>query len=137
MSAATDMQRAKEAMFDTRRQIFGRDLCDIIAPSFTEGGAGGDSVALNPIATNIEVFIEEISGAVAQTVLGGESFISSHRLNMKRSAVTLAITPEHRIKVYPRDGMPERIFEKPVDTAKSFNPILMFKASLVKQGYQQ
>jgi len=136
MSAAADIQRSLEACFDTKRQIFGGDVCDLIGPSFTEGGAAGDSVAMVPLATDVECFIKELAPAEQQTVIGGESYTSTHRIEMKRSPVADAISPEYRISVHARDGKGVRIFEKPIAPEESLTPLTVLKASLVRQGYQ-
>jgi hypothetical protein len=90
-----------------------------------------------PVATNIACFIEELSAGAAQTVVGGEAYLSSHRIEAENSSNTLAITPRHQIKVHARAGKPERVFEKPVIADESFAPLIVIKAALVRQGYQQ
>lgn len=130
------MQRAIESSFNTKRKIFGEDFCDIIGPVFTEGGSAGDSVSFDSLATNVECFVKELAASAAQSVVGGETFLSTHLIEMKRSVVVDAITPRHRIRVLPRDGRGERVFEKPVQPEESFLPLVALKASLVRQGYQ-
>src|SRR5687768_3982462 len=99
MNAAANMQGALEASFNTKRRIFGEDLCDIIGPVFTEGGSTGDSVTSATLATQVECFVRELAPGAMQTVVGGETFVSSHEIEMKRSSVTDVITPRHRVKV--------------------------------------
>lgn len=131
-----DRQRLKERAFERRWERAGKDLCDLIAPVFSDGGDSGDSVNPDPVATNLECIISGLSGASAHTVVGGEAFLSSHGLEMKKSAATLAVTPRYQLKVHARDGKSERIFENPVRTEESFAPLVLIKASLVRQGYQ-
>src|SRR5688572_8938829 len=113
MATWDEIQEGFEAGLDARREVFGQDFCDLIAPWFVEGGADGDAVEMEPLVTNVECLVKEISGASAQTVIGGEAFVSTHRIEMKKTAATLAITPEYRIKVLARGPFPERVFEKP------------------------
>lgn len=133
-----EMQNAIAAgALDNERRWFGPDRCDLIGPVEVEGAGAGDSVEYATVAANLEIFIEEISGASAQTVIGGESYISTHRLEMKRSDQTLNITPQHRIKVYPRAGKAERHFNKLVQSGDSFAPLVILKGSFVRQGFAQ
>jgi hypothetical protein len=144
MKAYEMMQVAAEWSFDQKRVVFGEDTCDLIGPVFQEGGNSGDSVGIGEVATNLAVFVKELSGTTrrngragaGQPVVGGEAYVSSHQLELKKTAVTLAITPEYRIKVHARDGIPERVFEKLVMPAKTFTPILVFNATLVRQGFR-
>lgn len=130
-------QQIAERALDNTRRWFGPDRCDLIGPVDTEGGAAGDSVVYVTIATNLEIFVEEITGASAQTVIGGEAYVSSHLLELKREAVTLNITPRHKVKVYPRAGKPERYFDKLVQSGESFAPLVILKGSFVRQGFTQ
>ena len=133
----TQLRNVIEGTFDRERRWFGEDQCEIIGPVFTEGGATGDSVQLATIATYVDCFVREISGASAQVVIGGAAYISSHQIEVKSNSVTIAITPEYRIRVYARDGVPERIFENPVTTSASYAPLVEMKAQLVRQGFSR
>lgn len=113
------------------------DSCDIYAPLFTDGGAEGDSVSLNPVpvATNVNVTIK--GHGVAKTfVVGGEAYTASHELKMVRTTKTVAITPRHRIVARARGLTAALIFEKPFITEDSISPLLKVNATLVMQGYQ-
>lgn len=136
VTLAEIQQAVAERALDNERRWFGADVCDLIGPVFTDGGSGGDSSTLKTVASGIEVSIKELSGADAQTTIGGVSYVSSHSLEMKRLPATLAVTPQYKIKVRPRNGVPELVFETPVSPAESFTPILVFKASFVRQGSQ-
>lgn len=127
---------AVESTFDMQRRIFGADVCDVIGPTFTDGGAGGDQETFGTIAGGIDCIVEELAAANAQTVIGGETYVSSHQIKLKRSDITDALTPKHKIRVHPRGGNPEMVFEKPVAPLKSFTALVKVKASLVRQGYQ-
>lgn len=114
------------------------DLCDIYAPLFTDGGAAGDSVGINPIplATNVNITIKGF-GAAKQFVVGGEAYTASHLLKMVRTTKTVAITPRHRIVARARGLTASLIFEKPFITEDSISPLLKVNATLVIQGFQQ
>lgn len=92
---------------------------------------------LNPATTNLACIITELSGGRAQTVVGGNAYLSSHGLEMKKTAATLAVTPQYKIRAHPRDGKPERFFESPVGVEQSFAALVTLKATFVRQGYQQ
>lgn len=137
-SAIDQLQRdIVEATFDNARAWYGPDRCDLIGPIVNEGGGAGDTVTNGTILTGIECFIQEISGASAQTVIGGESYVSSHRIEVKRRPETLAITPQYKLRVYPRDGIGERYFENTIQAAESFAPLVVLKAAFVQQGFRQ
>lgn len=125
-----------EHTFHRRRRWFGEDVCDLIGPVFVDGGSAGDSVTLSAVASGIDCYVEEISGGKPNFVTGGEAVIASHRIELKESTDTLAITPEYRIRVHARDGQPERVFEKCVKNASSYAPLVVIDATLVKQGFQ-
>ena len=136
-SAIEELQQTiAERDLDNTRRWFGPDRCDVIAPVVNEGGGAGDSVTLTPIMRGAECFIEEISGASAHTVIGGEAFVSSHRIQMKSAPETLAITSQYRLRVYPRGPFPERVFEKLVQAAESYSPLVILKATFVREGSQ-
>lgn len=132
-----DRERLKERAFERRWARAGKDLCDLISPTFVNGGASGDSVDLNPGTANLECIITELSAAGAQTVVGGTAYLSSHGLEMKKTAATLAITPGYKIRAHARDGKAERFFENPVGVEQSFAALVTLKAAFVRQGYQQ
>lgn len=112
------------------------DRGDIIGPTFTDGGAAGDSVSLGTVASNVNVSYRGL-GNGRQFVIGGEAYTASHELKMVRTQTTGLITPRHKFKVYARGKTPELVFENlfPVDDSKS--PFLKLNATIVKQGYQQ
>ena len=114
------------------------DLCDIYAPLFTDGGADGDSVSLNPtpVAMNVNVTIKGF-GATRQFVVGGEAYTATHQLKMVRTASTVAITPKYRIVTRARGLTRALTFEDPHITEDSISPLLKINATLVIQGYQQ
>jgi hypothetical protein len=113
------------------------DECDIYAPLFVDGGAAGDSVTLNPtpVATNVGITYKGLGKGKEMTV-GGESYIASHRLRMARTAVNVAITPRHQLRVKARGRTPVLVFERPVIDEDSVSPLLELNAVLVIQGYQ-
>lgn len=112
------------------------DLCDIYGPTFTDGGAAGDSVNKVPVATNVNVTYKGF-GTSRQFVVGGEAYTASHQLKMVRTAKTVAITPEHRITVKARGRTGQLVFENPHIDEDSISPLLKVHATLVIQGYQQ
>lgn len=136
MEVWEELQEAYEAGFDAKREVFGKDVCDLIGPTFVDGGAEGDSVTLNPVETNVECYVYELSSSQAQSVIGGETYISSHGIDIKRTEARLGITPRYQVKVHAREGQPERVFEKPILPTETFVPIITLKASLVRQGYR-
>src|ERR1051326_7900102 len=98
MAVWDELQEAYEASLDIRREVFGQDVCDLIGPTFTAGGAEGDSVDLADVATDLECLIYELSSSQAQSVIGGEVFTSSHGIELKRTTKTLAITPRYKVR---------------------------------------
>lgn len=132
-----DRARLKTRAFERRWERAGKDLCDLIGPTFNEGGAVGDSVSFGPVATDLQCIVSELSGPAAHTVIGGEAYVASNAIELKKTVATLAVTPRYQIKVHARDGKSERFFERPVFSDHSFMPLVMLKASLVRQGYQQ
>lgn len=111
------------------------DLCDLIGPTFVDGGAGGDSVTIGDVATDVKCLVEP-AGQGEQIVVGGETFIASHRLYMIKTTATEAITPRYKLKVHARNGTAQMIFENPVIVDESLSPLITVKSILVKQGYQ-
>lgn len=136
MAVWDEIREGYEAGFDARREVFGEDLCNIYGPTFVDGGAAGDSVTFGTLATNVKCLVNELSASNAVTVIGGESYVSSHTVEMKRDAIVDAVGPRHKIIVHARDGKGQRIFERPIQPEKSFQPLAVFRASLVRQGYQ-
>lgn len=122
--------------FNRRRARFGEDLCDLLGPTFVDGGATGDSVTTATIALNVPCMYES-SGVGSQIVVGGEAYTASHRITMPNTAVTEAITPKYKIKVLARGNTAELIFEDPVIVQKSYKALLTVAANLVQQGFQQ
>jgi hypothetical protein len=130
-----DFRRVKEANFKLKRQLFGADTCDLIGPVLSDGGSSGDSLTKATLAMNVECFITEVSGADALTVLGGESYTATHRIEMIRTPSTLAITPRYKLRVHARGDEGERYFDNPIRPADSRSRMVVLKATLVQQGY--
>lgn len=133
---ARAIEEARREVARAAREIL-FDLCDIYAPTFADGGASGDSVSYgDPVARNVSISYKGL-GNGRQYVAGGEAYIASHELKMPWNATTLAITPEHRLRVHARGITPEMIFQKPAAIDDSKSAFLMLNAFVVKQGYQQ
>lgn len=111
------------------------DRCELIGPTFVDGGSTGDSVTFGPLESDLECLYEPARQNV-QIVVGGDAFIATHRVMMLRTAVSELITPKFRIKVAARADKPEMVFEKPVQIDESLSPLVTVNAVLVKQGYQ-
>lgn len=113
------------------------DECNIYAPLFTDGGASGDTIGLNPIpiARNVSISYKGL-GKSKEIIIGGQSYIASHALKMARTTINNAITPEHQIRVKARGKTRQLIFEKPCVDEDSVSPFLELNAILVVQGYQ-
>lgn len=131
------MRAVAQRTLDRKREWYGQDICDIWGPQFVESGSSSDSFELALIVTGVECLVSELSGAQARTVSGGEAYESTHRVEMQRDEVTEVITPQYQLRVRPRDGIAERVFQKPVAPAESFTPTMVFKTVLVRQGFSQ
>lgn len=137
------MNEVAQAIEEARREVANAareilfDLCDIYAPTVTDGGASGDSVSYGePVARNVSISYKGL-GNGRQYVAGGEAYTASHELKMPWNATTLLITPEHRLKTHARGLTPELVFQKPAPIDDSKSAFLMLNAFVVKQGYQQ
>lgn len=112
------------------------DLCDILNPQFTDGGSSGDSLGLVPGQTNVPCDYKPARPG-AQVEIGGTVYVGSHVLRLPWASYTVAITPEHRIKVHARDSMPEMVFEEPALIPGSYSVFVYVLAKFVQQGYIQ
>lgn len=138
MAVWDELQEAFEAGLDARREVFGQDVCDLYEPATVSDGFSGDTISDgDPIAEDVECFVEEISGGAAQIVVNGVTVVATHRIEMKRSNEALALTPHGKIRLHARAPKSEQIFEQPVRTEQSFTPLVEFKAILVKAGFRQ
>lgn len=133
---AAAIEEVRNELAGAQREIL-FDECDIYAPMFTDGGAAGDSVGLNPvpIARNVSISYKGL-GKGKEIIIGGQSYIASHALKMARTAINNAITPGHQIRVKARGKTRQLIFEKPCIDEDSVSPFLELNAILVVQGYQ-
>lgn len=135
MGLATGIDKVRTKLA-AKASKFMPDLCDLIKPTFQDGGATGDTLTTAVIASNVPI---EYRGARpgTQVVVGGEAYVASHELDMPRTAQTLAITPEYKIKVLARGDTAAMTFQKPVIAHRGSDVLLTVAAQLVQQGFQQ
>lgn len=112
------------------------DLCDLIKPTLQDGGTAGDTLTTAVVASNVPVNYRGARPG-SQVVVGGEAYVASHELEMPRTALTLAITPEYKIKVLARGDTAVMTFQKPVIVPRGLDVLLTVAAQLVQQGFQQ
>lgn len=134
---ATAIEEVRTELAGSANEIL-FDLCDLYGPTFTDGGATGDSVGVSPapIAQNLNISYEGF-GVSKVFVVGGEAYTASHRLKMVYTSTTVAITPRHLIKVQSRGLTGLLIFENPHIDEDSKSPFLEINATLVIQGFQR
>lgn len=110
------------------------DRCDLSGPSVVDGGSAGDSLSFSVLASNVPCLVET-AGPNVQTTVGGETYVTTHKLFLIKSAYSVAVTPKYRIRVYARDDTPEQIYEHTVVVSETFEPLVRVHASAVIQGY--
>jgi hypothetical protein len=112
------------------------DTCDIIGRTFTDGGALGDTVGPTTLAENVPISYKS-RGGNSQVVVGGKAYTASHDLTLPWTAITVAITPEHKIKVKPQGLQGELIFQEPIISPSSNDVFITVHATSVRQGFRQ
>lgn len=136
MSTPASLVASARSLIEANPDQYGLiDRCDLIGPSFVDGGSGGDSVTFGTVASDVPC-LREPAGQGEQIVVGGEAFVATDRVFLIRQSETEAVTPQYKIKVYPADGSAALVFEKPVKINETLNPLVVFKTAIVKQGYQ-
>lgn len=136
------MSEVGDAINEARTELaiatseFMEDLCDLIKPTFQDGGTAGDTLTTGVIASNVPVNYRGARPG-SQVVVGGEAYIASHELDMPRTVQTLVITPEYKIKVLARGDTAVITFQKPVIVHRGSDVLLTVAAELVQQGFQQ
>lgn len=136
------MAEVGDAINEARTEVataaseFMADLCDLIKPTFQDGGVAGDTLTTGVIASNVPVNYRGARPG-SQVVVGGEAYVATHELDMPRTAQTLAITPEYKIKVLARGDTGVMTFQKPVIAHRGLGVLLTVAAELVQQGFQQ
>lgn len=137
MSTPASLVAGARSLIEANPDLYGLiDRCELIGPSFVDGGAAGDSVTCGAITTNIPC-LREPAGQSDQIVVGGETFLATDRIFMIKQDETEAITPRYKIRVFPEDGSDALVFQNPMKIDETLNPLVVVKAVIVKQGYQQ
>lgn len=136
MSTPAALVASARSLIEANPDSYGLiDRCELIGPTFVDGGSAGDSVTFGVIVSDIPC-LREPAGQSDQIVVGGEAFLATDKLFMIKQAETEAITPKYKIRVYPEDGSAALVFEKPSRIDETLNPLVVFKTVLVKQGFQ-
>lgn len=135
MEVWEELAEAYEEGFNAKREVFGKDVCNLEKPVLTDGGAIGDSIAFSVVAEDIPCFYKAL-GHRADVVIGGTAYMQTHEITMPRTDETSVVTPEYKITVQARNGKSEKVFERPVIKEGSFSPLAVFTVSEVIQGYQ-
>lgn len=107
------------------------DLCDIFTTGLVSDGHSGQSTGESLVAQDLPVEVEDATPGGAQIVAGGQTYQATHRLKFGYSAVTVAIRPEHIVKIKARGVVGEFVFEKPVPVKGSSSVWLYYSAVLV------
>jgi len=115
---------------------FMSDTCSLIKPTFTDGGASGDTLTQATVASNVPCFYKP-AGRNSPLVVGGQAYIASHQFTLPATTEVLAITPEYKLTVQARGSNPQMIFEQPVIVQNSFTALVKVAATLVQQGFRQ
>jgi hypothetical protein len=125
------------ALAQTLATPFLIDLCDVLTVTMVSDGFSGKTLGSpSAVLSDLACMVEELGGAGAQTIIGGETYISSHRIFVKTSPTILGLTPRHQIRVHARGDTPVMIFEQPIVKKETFSPLITIYCTLVQQGFR-